>query len=88
MDQQWKDVLATQIVEHMYKDEDEDWFINMLVQENANIAIAKHEHPIHGDLEDLQICLEISNFGMIGFMSTTFMKTLCMIGDYLEGDKR
>jgi hypothetical protein len=25
---------------------------------------------------------------MIGFMSTTFMKTLCMIGDYLEGDKR
>jgi hypothetical protein len=48
MAQQWKDVLTTQIVEHMYEDVDEDWFINMLVRENASIAIVKHEHPIHG----------------------------------------
>lgn len=48
MAQQWRDVLATQIVEHMDEDEDEDWFINMMVQENVSIPIAKHEHPIHG----------------------------------------
>jgi hypothetical protein len=48
MAQQWRDVLTTQIVEHMYKDEDENWVINMFIQENANITIAKHEHPIHG----------------------------------------
>ncbi len=38
------------------------------------------------ELGDLQICLEIGNLGMIGFMLTTFLKTLCMMGDYLEGD--
>jgi hypothetical protein len=46
MAQQWKDVLIAQITKHMY--ENEDWFINMLVQDNANNAIAKHEHLIHG----------------------------------------
>jgi hypothetical protein len=40
MVQQWRDVLIVQIVEHMYENEDEDWLINMLVQENASIAIA------------------------------------------------
>jgi hypothetical protein len=43
---------------------------------------------VASDLEDLQICLKISNLGMIGFMLTTFLKTLCMMGDYLEGDTR
>jgi hypothetical protein len=32
MAQQWRDVLATQIIEHMYENEDEDWFVNRLVQ--------------------------------------------------------
>jgi hypothetical protein len=40
MVQQWRDVLVVQITEHMYEVEDEDWFINMLVRENASIAIA------------------------------------------------
>jgi hypothetical protein len=38
MVQQRRDVLVVQITKHMY--EDEDWFINMSVQENASIAIA------------------------------------------------
>jgi hypothetical protein len=40
------------------------------------------------DLEDLQIWLKINNLGMIRFMLTTFFKTVCMMGDYLEGDTR
>jgi hypothetical protein len=38
------------------------------------------------DLEDLEIWLKIGNLGMIRFMLTTFLKIVCMMGDYLEGD--
>ncbi len=40
------------------------------------------------DVEDLQICLEIGNLGMIGFMIITFLETLCMMGNNLKGDTR
>ncbi len=30
------------------------------------------------DLDNLQICLEINNLGMIEFMLTTFSKTMCI----------
>jgi hypothetical protein len=80
MAQQWRDVLAAQIVEHMYEDEVEDWFINKLVRENVNIAIAKQIHPIHGVSRPTQFpnFPNINNLGMIGFMLTTFLKTMCI----------
>jgi hypothetical protein len=53
MVQQWRYVLAAQIVEHMYEDEVEDWFINRLVQENGNIVISKQKHPIHGGFKPI-----------------------------------
>jgi hypothetical protein len=83
MVQQWRDVLVVQITKHMYEDEDEDWFINMLVQENASIAICNTQSMVALDLEDLQIWLKIDNLGMIRFMLTIFLKTMCMMGDYL-----
>jgi len=40
------------------------------------------------DLEDLQICLEFGNLGMIGFIMITFLETMCRTGNYLKGDTR
>jgi hypothetical protein len=87
MAQQWKDVLVVQIPEHIY--EDEDWFINRLVQENANIVIAKQKHPIHGGSR-LRQSPNLLGDQQLGhdriYVDYIFENHVYMMGDYLEGD--
>jgi hypothetical protein len=41
--QRWINVLTTQKTKQMYDDEDKEWFMNMLVHENANFTIIENE---------------------------------------------
>lgn len=70
--------------------ENEDWFVNMLVQENVNIAITKHEHIIHGGFrprrspnlpKDWQL-------GHDRIYDDYFFGNLVYDGNYLKGNTR
>lgn len=86
MAQQWRDVLVAQIIEHIYVDE--DWFSNRLVQENANIAIAKQKHPIHGGSKPSQFPNLPGDQQLRHdriYVDYFFENHVYMMGDYLEG---
>ncbi len=89
MAQQWRDILATQIIEHMYENEDENWFINRLVQENASMVIAKQKHPIHGGYRPRQ-SPNLPKDQQLGhdriYVDYFFENPMYMMGDYLEGN--
>jgi hypothetical protein len=77
----------------MYDDEDKEWFMNMLVHENANFTIIENEQYwiIHCSskpqiFKNLQ--LEVNYLGMTRFMQIILMITPHLINEFLKGDTR